>query len=151
MIEQTFVPMKNTLLLIILSLVVGLGGVWIGKALFTPHAVISTDLHAEIHNSLQLSSKQEQQIHLLEKEFAKRKKVLENQLKAANGSIADAIAKDHKLSADVTEAGEQYLIILGELQRETLQHIFKMRDVLNEDQAIEFDKLVIRSLHAATK
>ena len=151
MIDQTFIPMRNAFLLIVLSLLVGLAGVWIGKTLFIPHPVASSDLHTEIHHSLQLSPDQQQHIHLLEREFAKRKAVLENQLKSANGSIADAIAKDHKLSADVTEAGEQYLIILGELQRETLQHIFKMRDVLDEDQAIEFDSIVIRSLHAATQ
>lgn len=143
--------MRNTLLLIILSLLVGLGGVWLGKALFAPHPVAAADLHAEIHHSLQLSKKQQQEIHLLEREFVKRKLVLENRLKAANGSLSDAIAKDHELSADVTEAGEQYLIILGELQEETLQHIFKMRGILNESQATEFDKIIIRSLHAATE
>ncbi|MBL4616125.1 MAG: heavy metal resistance protein [Robiginitomaculum sp.] len=143
--------MRNTFLLIILSLLVGLGGVWIGKTLFLPHPTVSSDLHSEIHNSLQLSSEQEQQIHLLEKEFAKRKAALEGQLKTANGSLSEAIAKDHELSDNVTKAGEQYLIILGELQKETLQHIFKMRAVLNESQAAKFDKIVIRSLHAATK
>ncbi len=142
--------MRNTVLAILLSLVAGLAGVWIGKSLLIANEAEQPDLHEEIHTSLNLTAEQLQEFYVLEESFAKRKQELENLLKAANGSLADAIQKDHEFSEEVTQAGAEYMEVLSELQKETLQHIFKMRAVLTADQVEEFDEIVIRSLHAAT-
>ncbi len=142
--------MRNTVLAILLSLVAGLAGVWIGKSLLIANESEPPDLHEEIHTSLNLTAEQLREFYVLEESFAKRKQELENRLKAANGSLADAIQKDHEFSEKVTQAGAEYMEVLSELQKETLQHIFKMRAVLTADQVEEFDEIVIRSLHAAT-
>ncbi|VAV92915.1 hypothetical protein MNBD_ALPHA06-1833 [hydrothermal vent metagenome] len=141
--------MRNTIIVIVLALIAGLAGVWIGKTLFLAAPNDSADLHAEVHNSLNLSRQQDREISVIEKDFAKQKQVLEEKLKAANGSLTDAIQKDRELSAEVKLAGDEYLKVLGELQNETLRHIFSMRSVLNEQQAKQFDVIVIRSLHDA--
>ncbi len=122
-----------------------------GKMWYNSSTTVQPDLHAEIHQKLSLTDKQKQQIHLLEQEFSQQKNALEAKLKAANGSLSSAIAKDHELSADVSMAGKEYLQILGELQTATLNHIFKMRTVLDEQQVKTFDQIVVRSLHAAAK
>ena len=37
---------------------------------------------------------------------------------------------------------------MGDLQKETLQHLFAMRSVLDRDQAAMFDKRVVKALTA---
>jgi len=143
--------MRNTVFAILLSLIAGLAGVWVGKSLLIANQSHPPDLHEEIHTSLNLTNKQLQEFYLLEQSFANRKQALEDKLKTVNGSLADAIQKDHEFSEEVTQAGAEYMEVLSELQKETLQHIFKMRAILTEDQVEEFDKIVIRSLHAATR
>ena len=40
---------------------------------------------------------------------------------------------------------------MGELQKETLAHIFAMRAVLRPDQAQKFDRVVVKALTADAK
>ncbi|PHR62832.1 MAG: heavy metal resistance protein [Robiginitomaculum sp.] len=142
--------MRNTIIVILISLMVGFCGVWMGTVWFVDREPQS-DLHSEIHRSLNLSKIQLQQIHQLEKGFSSQKETLEQKLKVANDSLSIAIQRDHMLSAGVDLAGNEYLQILGELQTATLNHIFQMRALLNEEQAEQFDQIVIRSLHDAAQ
>ncbi len=143
--------MRNTIIVIILCFSAGVLGVWIGKSIFVENADHVGDLHSNIHHSLNLSQVQEQEFHILEQKFNQQKRVLGEKLKAANGSLSLVIAKDHQLSVDVRSAGDEYLKILGELQQETLRHIFQMRCVLDVEQARQFDIIVMRSFHAAAE
>ena len=42
--------------------------------------------------------------------------------------------------------GLQWHAVMGELQKETLEHLFAMRGVLDPDQARMFDKRVVKAL-----
>ncbi len=48
----------------------------------------------------------------------------------------------------MTEAIDHTHDVMGTLQKETLEHLFEMRAVLNREQAQEFDESVVKALTA---
>ena len=80
--------------------------------------------------------------------FAARRDALELDMRAANIRLAQAIEAEHGYGPRVTEAIDETHRVMGELQKETLQHLFAMRVVLNRDQAAMFDKSVVQALTA---
>ena len=73
---------------------------------------------------------------------------LELEMRAANVRLAQAIEAEHGYGPRVTEAIDETHEVMGTLQKETLQHLFAMRGVLNPDQAEMFDKSVVKALTA---
>src|SRR3546814_18695766 len=67
-------------------------------------------------------------------------------MRAANVRLAQAIEAEHGYGPRVTEAIDETHEVMGTLQKETLQHLFAMRGVLNPDQAEMFDKRVVKAL-----
>ena len=64
---------------------------------------------------------------------------------SADGSAA-AIAAEHGYGPRVAQAVDRSHQAMGELQKETLKHIFAMRGVLRPDQAALFDAAVVKAL-----
>ena len=81
-------------------------------------------------------------------DFAGRRQALELEMRAANVRLAQAIEAEHGYGPRVTEAIDETHEVMGTLQKETLQHLFAMRGVLNPDQAEMFDKSVVKALTA---
>lgn len=123
----------------------GLGGVWVGMHAFhqsTPR------LHDIVHERLDLTAEQLGRIETIEADFATRRQALELEMRAANADLAAAIRAEHGYGPGVTAAIERFHHAMGELQSETIRHVFAMREVLTQDQQAIFDATVVESLTA---
>lgn len=130
----------------IVAFAAGLGGVWLGMHSF--HQRTSPGLHEIVHERLDLSDAQTTRIEALEAEFATRRQALELEMLAANADLAAAIREEHGYGPGVTAAIERFHHAMGELQSESIRHVFAMREVLNPDQQAVFDSTVVESLTA---
>jgi len=53
---------------------------------------------------------------------------------------------EHGYGPEVSAAVDHTHQVMGELQKETLEHLFAMRAVLTPDQAARFDRTVTKAL-----
>lgn len=123
----------------------GLGGVWVGVQAFQRSA---PGLHDLLHERLDLTDEQLRRMETIETEFATRRTALELEMRAANADLAAAIRSEHGYGPAVTAAIERFHLAMGNLQSETIRHVFAMREVLTADQQEVFDATVIESLTA---
>src|SRR3546814_5423431 len=84
----------------------------------------------------------------IERRFAIRRQALELELRADNARLADAIQAEHGYGPAVGAAIDRSHQAMGELQKETLEHVFAMRAVLTPEQAAKFDATVVRARSA---
>lgn len=115
-----------------------------------PHAP-GAELHALLHDGLHLDAAQQAQLDALERKFALRRQALEMELRADNARLAAAIEAEHAAGPRVREAVDRIHVAMGELQKETLAHVFAMRAILRPDQAARFDKAVVKALTAESR
>ena len=67
-------------------------------------------------------------------------------MRVDNERLAKAITAEHGYGPQVGAAVDRSHHVMGQLQKETLQHIFTMRGVLRPDQAAEFDAAIVKAL-----
>jgi hypothetical protein len=139
--------LRGLLITALIALAAGFAGVGIGK-LFFDRAHRQPSLHEVIHNELHLTPDQTRRIESLEADFAARKRALELEMRAANAELASAIREEHGYGARVTSAVERFHHAMGQLQTETIRHVFAMREVLTPDQMQVFDNTVVSALTA---
>jgi hypothetical protein len=132
----------------LVAFVAALGGVFVGRALVTRLSPPETELHAILHNKLELDAAQRAQIEVLEQQFADRKRILEQEMRSDNARLAAAIMAEHGYGPGVQAAVDRSHHVMGELQKETLQHVFRLRSVLRADQARKFDEAAVKALTA---
>jgi hypothetical protein len=123
-----------------------MGGTYVGRTVFAPDKQTETELHALLHSDLNLDATQQAKIEAIEQRFATRRKALELEMRAANAHLAAAMQAEHGYGPEVTAAIDHTHMVMGELQKETLEHLFAMRAVLRPDQAARFDGTVTRAL-----
>jgi len=123
-----------------------LAAVLVARVWIAPEPRVESEVHALIHKKLKLDDSQEQRIHALEADFAKRQALMEAEMRADNARLAQAIAAEHGYGPKVSEAVDRSHHVMGMLQKETLKHIFAMRAVLRPDQAAKFDAAVVKVL-----
>lgn len=140
--------MKPRLLLLIalVAFFAAMAGVFLGRHFFPQPVAAGVELHDVLHSKLDLDDRQKRQIDLLEQRFAVRRRALELELRADNARLADAIEAEHGNGPRVTAAVDQSHQAMGELQKETLAHVFAMRQILRPDQAKTFDQAVVHAL-----
>lgn len=126
-------------------------GVWIGRLVQPEMHHNGAELHALMHDGLDLDPAQERALEKLERDFAARRAGLEAQLKADNAALAEAIAAEHQYGPRVSAAVDATHRAMGDLQKATLEHIFAMRAILRADQQAKFDAAVAESLAQAAK
>lgn len=95
---------------------------------------------------MNLDADQERRLHELEEAFAVRRRALEAEMRAENATLAEAIAAEHGNGPRVAAAVDASHRTMGQLQKETLVHIFAMRALLRPDQAAKFDAAVTKAL-----
>jgi len=139
---------RRTLVLAVVAFLAALAGVLIGRSISDRAPEHSSALHELLHEELELDANQLRQIENLETSFAARRAALEAELRAENARLAAAIQAERGYGPRVTAEIERSHRIMGQLQKETLEHIFAMRTVLRPDQAEEFDRAVVRALTA---
>lgn len=136
----------RTLLVALLAFAAAFGGVFAGRALLPARPAPSSELHALLHHGLALDPAQSARLHDLERSFALRRRALELELRAENVRLADAIQAEGGYGPRVAGTVDHSHAVMGELQKETLQHIFAMRQLLRRDQAAKFDRAVVKAL-----
>lgn len=130
----------------VIAFVAAIAGVLIGRQLVEPAPQPGAELHAVLHEQLSLDTDQEKALHLLEANFAVRRQAIERELRVENARLAESIAAEHGNGPRVTAAVHASHTTMGELQKETLAHIFAMRQILRPDQASTFDQAVTKAL-----
>ena len=142
---------RRTLLVAIIAFTAAIAGVWLGRAVLAPKPATDSELHALLHDQLNLDPAQHAKLDALEGQFAVRRKALELEMRADNAKLAAAIEAEHGYGPQVSSAIDQSHMAMGELQKETLEHIFAMRGLLRADQAAKFDGAVVKALTADQK
>ncbi len=132
----------------IVAFTAGLSGVWIGMT--GMHALHNArpGLHDVVHQRLNLTGEQTARIEALESDFSTRRRTLEIEMRAANAELAAAIQEEHGYGPRVTAAIEHFHHAMGELQSETIRHVFAMRQVLTPQQQAIFDATIVDALTA---
>ena len=141
-------PSRRLLLVGLIAFAAAIAGVFVGRFVSDPPKASETELHALLHGQLDLTAAQEAKLERIEADFAGRRRALELEMRASNVRLAQAIEAEHGYGPRVTEAIDHTHEVMGALQKETLQHLFAMRGVLNPDQAEMFDKSVVKALTA---
>lgn len=139
---------RRLLLLAPVAFIAGVSGVIAGRFIVEAPRASETELHALLHSQLKLSDAQHVKIDGIEASFTVRRDALELDMRAANIRLAQAIEAEHGYGPRVTAAIDETHRVMGELQKETLQHLFAMRVVLDRKQAAMFDKSVVKALTA---
>lgn len=108
-------------------------------------------LHDFVHERIDLDSRQEQQLDLLERRYAIENAQLELAVRRANASLAMAMDREHEYGPGVGAAIDQVHASMGDLQKATVRHVFAMREILNARQQRQFDEQVARSLTGSAR
>ena len=138
--------LRRTLQVALIAFLAALAGVLIGRSITDHQQSSSSALHDLLHDQLDLDAAQLRQIDRLETQFAARRQALELELRADNARLAAAIQAEHGYGPRVAAEVERSHAAMGDLQKETLEHIFAMRRVLRPDQARQFDRAVFEAL-----
>jgi 2C-methyl-D-erythritol 2,4-cyclodiphosphate synthase len=106
----------------------------------------ANSLHLFVHEELSLTAEQEQRLDALEARFAVEQARLEASLRAANARLAQAMEAEHEYGPEVAAAIDDVHAQMGELQKATVRHVFNMRELLDAEQQIQFDRKVSEAL-----
>jgi len=131
-----------------IAFLAALAGVFVGRLLVDAPKPSETELHALLHRELTLTAEQDRRLQAIEARYSGRREALELEMRASNIRLAQAIEAEHGYGPRVTKAIDETHEVMGELQKETLRHLFAMRSVLDRDQAAMFDKVVVKALTA---
>lgn len=141
-------PSRRMFLVGLIAFAAAIAGVFVGRMVTQTPRASETELHALLHSQLDLTAQQEARIERIEADFVGRRRALEQEMRTANVRLAQAIEAEHGYGPRVTEAIDHTHQVMGTLQKETLEHLFAMRAVLDRDQARMFDKSVVKALTA---
>jgi hypothetical protein len=133
-------------LVALIAFCMAIAATWLSRSLLEPHHAEGGELHALMHEELQLDAVQKARVEVMEAEFAEQRKLLDSRLREANSELAAAIASEHQYGPKVAGAVDHCHMAMGELQKATLRHVFAMRAVLRTDQAAQFDAAVGKAL-----
>ena len=140
-------PARRSLALTLaLALLAGIAGAAIGLRIQL--AAPEMSLHDRLHGELGLRADQERSFEAEERAFGGRKRAFAREVGAANAQLAAAIHAAGQDGPEVQEAIERVHAVLGDHQKETVAHIFRMRSVLTPAQATRFDAIVAEALTA---
>ncbi len=128
-----------------------IAGVFVARAFADLPRQSEGELHALLHERINLDAAQTAQVEALEARHARRKQALEQELRGANARLALAIEEEHGYGPQVTAAVDSVHHVMGEMQKEVLEHLFAMRAILDPEQAAIFDELVVKALTAEAR
>jgi len=137
---------RRALLIVVAAFLAALAGVFVGRGLIAHRPAPGAELHAMLHDRLDLDQDQKARLETLERQFGARRKAIELELRADNALLATAIEAEHGYGPKVAAAVDRSHEAMGRLQKETLSHVFAMRQLLRPDQAARFDGAVMKAL-----
>ncbi|WP_414900150.1 periplasmic heavy metal sensor [Sphingomonas flavalba] len=133
-------------LVAIIAFLAALAGVAAGRIMLPAPQPSETELHALLHRQMDLTADQHARLDRIEQDFAVRRKALERGMRSDNARLAEAIAAEQGYGPRVSAAIDHSHMLMGDLQKVTLEHIFAMRAVLRPDQKARFDRAVTKAL-----
>ena len=136
------------IIMVVLTIVAAAFGGWFGVHYGLAHPTSRSNLDELLHDELNLTAAQNAKIEALETAFAARRKVLEDEMRAANGDLAAAIEDGHAYNDRARQAIDRFHDAMRTLQEETVKHVLAMRAVLTPGQAKAFDATIHRELVA---
>lgn len=136
----------RVLLLAVIAFAAAVAGVVVGGVVLRAHPHTGAELHAVLHGNLDLDAAQKARIETIERSFAIRRRTLELEMRADNARLAAAIEAEHGFGPQVSSSIDASHRAMGELQKETLAHVFAMRQVLRPAQTARFDSAVVKAL-----
>jgi hypothetical protein len=139
---------KRLLLIAVIAFVAAAAGVFAARTFIDAPRKSESELHALLHHQLNLDASQTAKMEAVEARHAPRRQALELEMLAANARLAEAIDAEHGYGPQVTAAVDHVHHVMGETQKEVLEHLFDMRAVLNPEQAAIFDRTVVKALTA---
>lgn len=142
---------KRLLFTAVIAFLAAVAGVFVARTFMDAPRKNESEVHALLHDRMKLDAAQSAKIEALEARHATRKKALELEMRAANARLAEAIEAEHGYGPQVTEAVDHVHHVMGEMQKEVLEHLFAMRAVLNPEQASIFDRTVVKALTAEAR
>lgn len=142
---------RRWLLIAAIAFTAALVGVFAGRALLPKVSHTGAELHDLLHDRLELDAAQKRKLEALERSFAIRRRALELELRSDNAKLAAAIEAERGYGPRVTAAVDASHAAMGQLQKETLEHVFAMRSLLRPEQAAQFDAAVVKALTADQK
>jgi hypothetical protein len=131
---------------IALAFLAAVAGVGVGRLIWPGTRPPGAELHRLLHHRLELDPAQTEKLELLEARYARRRAALETEMRGDNMRLAAAIEAEHGYGPRVEAAVNASHEAMGTLQKETLAHVFAMRQLLRPDQAKAFDAAVAGSL-----
>lgn len=131
-----------------IAFLAALAGVLVGRTYIPQSSPVETELHAFLHHDLGLDKAQHARMEEIEQRFMVRKQALELEMRADNARLADAIETEHGYGPAVATAVDRSHKAMGQLQKETLEHVFAMRAILKPGQVAKFDAAVVKALTA---
>ncbi|WP_395736113.1 Spy/CpxP family protein refolding chaperone [Prosthecobacter sp.] len=99
------------------------------------HDHAPTDLHAWMHEHLDITPEQHEKLAPLEDEFEKQRVKLKEEIRLADVALAQTIRESNVNEAAMNSALERLNKAQGALQRATLEHFFVMKRYLRPAQA----------------
>ena len=139
-------PRTRLALIIAATLVAAIAGVFIGDRLLSHSRGSGPDFHELVHHKLDLDPGQRARLEELERRFAVQRRAIELELRLDNALLAQAIEQEHGYGPRVSSAVDLSHQAMGRLQKETLAHVFQMRQILRPSQAATFDRAVTKAL-----
>jgi nickel and cobalt resistance protein CnrR len=139
---------RRNLTIFALAFLAAFAGTFVHRTWFGPTAPRESELHHLLHSQLDLDAAQREFTLDRRQPGFLRREAFARQLSASNRRLAQAIATEQANGPAVAAAVDQSHTVMGDLQKETLAHIFAMRQVLRPDQAAKFDRVIVRALTA---
>ncbi len=99
------------------------------------HDSAEPDLHAWMHEHLDLTPEQHEKLEPIEAEFERQRVQLQSEITAADQALAQALSEADKNDEALNVALGQLNKVQGALQRATLRHFFAMKRHLRPAQA----------------
>lgn len=109
------------------------------------------DYHEWIHKKLKMTAEQERRSLTSERRYEETKRHLEEVIRLANSELAESILKDKSYSPSVEKSVAEIHAAMGQLQKTTLEHIFELKEVLDEEQYGHLIELTVQGLSENTR
>jgi Spy/CpxP family protein refolding chaperone len=127
----------------------GFAGVWIGQNTLMvrqhPHGNAS-DMHSILHDQLEITTQQEEQLTPIEKKYKRLKALYQGQMKIANMELAQAIKDGGYQSPEIERIVHKIHRAMGSLQGLSLEHLADMQKILSTEQNKKLQEMVVEQL-----